>query len=72
MRSFPERTVRLVESVTVNPEVRHLVFEIVGERGLDHAPGQYLCLSATFNGATIVSRCAPRSEWKAAGSHGTW
>jgi NAD(P)H-flavin reductase len=53
MRSFPERTVRLVESVTVNPEVRHLVFEIVGERGLDHAPGQYLCLSATFNGERV-------------------
>jgi CDP-4-dehydro-6-deoxyglucose reductase, E3 len=53
MKSFPERTVRLVESVTVNPEVRHLVFEFAGERRLHHTPGQHLCLSATLNGERV-------------------
>jgi hypothetical protein len=35
MKSSPARPARLVESVIVNPEVRHLVFEAVGERRLD-------------------------------------
>lgn len=41
MKSSAARTVQLVESVVVNPEVRHLVFEATGGRtsGVD----VYLC-----------------------------
>jgi ferredoxin-NADP reductase len=50
MKPTLERTVRLVQSVVVNPEVRHLVFEDVAGRQLDFTPGQHICLSATLNG----------------------
>lgn len=53
MKPSPPRTVQLVESVIVNPEVRHLVFEAVGEQRLDFTPGQHLCLSTTLNGERV-------------------
>ena len=53
MQSSPWRSVRLIESVTVNPEVRHLLFEVVGQDRLDFTPGQHLCLSATLDGERV-------------------
>jgi ferredoxin-NADP reductase len=53
MKSSPPRTVRLVESVVVNSEVRHLVFEAAGESRLDFTPGQHVCLSASVNGEPV-------------------
>jgi CDP-4-dehydro-6-deoxyglucose reductase len=53
MKSSPSRTVQLVESVIVNPEVRHLVFEAIGDRPLDFTPGQHLCLNATLKGERV-------------------
>ncbi len=53
MKPSPERTVRLVESVAVNSDVRHLVFEVVEGSRLDYLPGQHLCLSATLDGEPV-------------------
>lgn len=59
----PERTVRLVESVIVNPEVRHMVFESAGGPSFDFRPGQHLSLGTTLNGEKVERyysiACAP-------------
>ncbi|MEX2300797.1 MAG: FAD-dependent oxidoreductase [Bryobacterales bacterium] len=47
------RTVQLVESVVINHEVRHLIFESVRESSFDFTPGQHLCLGTTLNGERI-------------------
>jgi ferredoxin-NADP reductase len=53
MKSCPQRTVQLIESVIVNPEVRHLVFEEVGATSFDFTPGQHLCLGTRLNGEQV-------------------
>lgn len=61
-----KRTVKLVESVIVNPEVRHLVFEAAGEAPFDFTPGQHLCLGTPLNGETVERyysiACAPGGD----------
>jgi CDP-4-dehydro-6-deoxyglucose reductase len=42
-----------VESIVVNPDVRHLVFDTVGQWRLDFAPGQHLCLGTALNGKRV-------------------
>jgi ferredoxin-NADP reductase len=53
MKPSSERTVQLVESVVINPDVRHLVFECVREHCFDFTPGQHLCLGTTLDGEHV-------------------
>lgn len=53
MKPSSWRSVRLIDAVTVNPEVRHLVFEVVGEQRIEFTPGQHLCLGATLDGERV-------------------
>ena len=54
MTTSPQRTVQLVESVVINPEVRHLVFEAEPARApFNFLPGQHLCLGAELHGRCL-------------------
>ncbi len=53
MTSVQQQQARLVEVKALNPEVRHYVFESLSGPVFQFHPGQYVCLSKSFNGTEI-------------------
>src|SRR5512134_1361355 len=55
MTAGSHQQARLIESVALNEEIRHYVFESLGEGGFVFEPGQYVAFSKTF-GDNLLKR----------------